>query len=153
MADDRNTKELTQLESDALRLLVAGDHPALHALRQQVTDVKVASREKSPLGWFTRFQLNETASPLPGNPSFALSDVSSTYALPDADFLGTCFVLFVADGLVELLECAAIGSTYPASSEDEICRSLAYDGESTRDMSKVIPKLEGKGIQPDNGTM
>ena len=57
--------QLEPLESAVLQKLLDGDHPALAALRDQLSGLSVKERKQTGSGFFTEFSTAATARPAP----------------------------------------------------------------------------------------
>jgi len=107
-----------ELEQELMNLLLQGDHPILAILRQQYVTAKVGSREFSGVGFFTNFEVSETA-PLVEPPNFEAGNVDIQLEnLPN----GAGCVLFVRDGKLSFLECYTYSDPWP---EQITIKSLA----------------------------
>jgi len=95
-----------------MNLLLQGDHPILAILWQQYAAAKVASREFSGVGFFTNFEVSETA-PLAEPPNFAAGNVD--IQLKNVPYGAGC-VLFVRDGKLDFLECYTFRIPGPSKS-------------------------------------
>jgi hypothetical protein len=100
------TKSLTPLETEAIRLLLAGEHPVLAQLRRQVDQIAGINRQFTGAGFYTTFELGSDVPGLPGLPRFAISDVSGSLG---GTANGACFVLFIEAGKIKMLEGATFG--------------------------------------------
>lgn len=100
--------DLTFSERAALDALLAGDHPALEALRRQLAASTVSTREFSGVGYFTHFRVAADAPRLPVR-HWVIQDVEV-----EADGVenGGGALLFVVDGMLSMLE------VYTYASED-----------------------------------
>jgi hypothetical protein len=101
---------LTALERAAIDVLVSGDDLAAdpvtsQILKRQVSAIVAADREPTGDGIFIWLRLGPAAHVVPGRPRIVLSGV---HASVDGLANGVGFVLFVEDGLLDLLE----GFTY-----------------------------------------
>lgn len=109
-----NPMLLTRLESDLMRLLLAGDHPVLAQLRHQLETARVVNRELSGVGFFTTFAVD--APPVANAPKkFWLGDVHGAMAKVRH---GAGFVLFVDEGRLNMLEGFTYDDPWPESCED-----------------------------------
>ena len=127
---------LTAFEAAVLAKLLAGDHPALIALRGQLERASVRSRKFSGAGFFLKFDVPPeapAASVKSGRVHFG--DVAAEFAQLKH---GAGFVLFVQDGRLETLE----GYSYdePWLKEPETFE-LSY---TAKDRSAVFKALEAK---------
>src|SRR5688500_6631342 len=102
---------LSPLEQAALDKLIAGDHPVLQTLRHQASRASLRAKEYTGVGVFCSFDV------LPGTPTvaggFELEDVTAEVAGFNH---GAGFILFVREGVIELLE----GFSYDEPWPDEI---------------------------------
>jgi hypothetical protein len=125
--------ELTQPEHQFLDALLAGSHPALAVLREQLASASVERREFSGVGFFTHFAVPSNAPRLPVR-RWVLSDVGITHpALQN----GGGALLFVEDGALTMLEAYVYGSETWPKRDDGF--EVAY--------LKRGPKLAGGGYQ------
>ncbi len=125
---------LTPFETAVLTKLLAGDHPALGVLREQLAQASVASRKSSGAGFFVTFDLPSDAPVAPVRAGrIHFGDVAATFAPLEH---GAGFVLFVRDGRLEMLE----GYSYGEPWHDEPEKfALAY---TDKDRSAVLGALE-----------
>lgn len=91
---------MDQFEQRILAILLDGDHPALHVLRQQLGRARVLSRDFTGSGCFTTFEV-EAGVELTDPPSFRLRDV--WFRLSGCENEGAV-ILFVDNGRLEALE-------------------------------------------------
>jgi hypothetical protein len=101
--------DLEPLEAAVLDHLLAGDHPVLAALRNQLAEATIADREFSGAGFFTHFALPKGAMAAPVR-TLRFGDVHATIAGLQH---GADFVLFVDDGRLSMLEGASYGEPWP----------------------------------------
>jgi hypothetical protein len=107
-----------EFEKSLMILILQGEHPVLSILRQQYATAKVVSREFSGVGFFTEFEVSETA-PLVEPPNFAAGNVDiQLQNLP----IGAGCVLFVRDGKLACLECYTFSEPWP---EPLVIKSLS----------------------------
>jgi hypothetical protein len=96
------TEELLEpLEIEAMKLLLAGDHPVLERLRSQIPNITAVTRRFTGGGFYTTFELAEDAPILPGSPKFDFGDVAG--AINDLRY-GAAFMLYVEGGKLRVLE-------------------------------------------------
>ncbi len=95
---------LTHDESRILEKILASDHEAVAALRQQVRHARVKSRNFTGVGFFVHFDVPADIPRLHRNTGFVISDVGGLLSGTDVGF-----VLFVRDGVVDCLECHTWG--------------------------------------------
>lgn len=125
---------INDLESRALNLLLAGDHPALAVLRRQMASVVVSRREFTGVGFLTDFLVGDA--PRLGQARLQLGDVGAT-----APGLrnGIGFVLFVENGAIATIE----AHTYDEPLPDDLCEcALFYTGGGCRDMTSLGAVLD-----------
>ena len=101
---------MTELEKIIMTMLLDGDDPVLAVLRSQADAASVATREFSGAGFYTTFAVPETASRLQGVPRMVIGDV---YATIDGLEHEAGFLLFVADGAIDMLECFNVDPVFP----------------------------------------
>jgi hypothetical protein len=108
--------DLEPLETAVLEKLLAGDHPALAALRQQLAGLTVRRREKTGAGFFTEFSVAETAAraPVPSG-RFRFGDVQATIR---GLRQGAGFLLYVDGGLLSMLEGYSYEEPWPEEIEE-----------------------------------
>lgn len=92
--------ELTPLERDMIETLLKPDHRVFDSLRLQFVACRVADREYTGAGFFTRLVVPESATPA-GVDRLALSDVRADLAGLEH---GAGFVLWVERGWLAELE-------------------------------------------------
>ena len=101
-----NTMEqLTNLENSVMEMLLAGGDDVLGGLRCQLAASTCAGRENTGVGFYTTFNVPNVVPRVAGGKSFKFGDVSAT--VPGLQH-GAGFLLFVKDGILEMLE----GYTY-----------------------------------------
>ncbi len=112
----RSALGLEPLEIAVLNLLLAGDHPALVALRHQLAHLSVRSREYTGVGFYTFFDLDATtvAAPVP-KAWIPLGDVE--LAMPGLAH-GAGLVLFIENGLMTDLEGFTYDEPWPEKMKD-----------------------------------
>lgn len=97
--------EFTHLERFVIDMLLAGELPALRALRQQFAASRPVSRELTGVGFFTYFDVPASTPRVAVPGRLAFGDVEASI---DGLEHGAGFVLFIQDGALEMLE----GYTY-----------------------------------------
>ena len=107
--------DLTVLERAVLGAATAGSHPVLTRLRGQLDGLRVASRELTGHGFFTDPAVRDPASALPSRDGLAIHGVDVEM---DGLAHGGGFVVFVARGLLALLEGFAFDEPWPAQPEN-----------------------------------
>jgi hypothetical protein len=107
------TEGLNDLERAALDALLAGDHPVLASLREQLDDCRFKRREFSGVGFFTHVDVDRTRhAPASSRARIVLSDVhASVTGLAS----GVGFLLFVTDGYLDNLEACTFDEPWPAA--------------------------------------
>ena len=140
--------ELSPLERDVLATILAREHPVMNALRRQFEGCRVASRKTTGVGFFTTFAIPPDIEPAPVRPgTMTLGDVSC-----DIDGLehGVGFVLFVQDGVLDVLE----GFSYvePWTAMDAPYKLTAggviHSGGSMTDIEQVHDAWDRSGDTP-----
>jgi hypothetical protein len=122
----------TDLESEVLHLSLAGDHPLLGILRQQLPHTTVAKREFTGVGFYSDLAVAATAPRIVGpQGKFEISDVFAD--VPGLQY-GVGFVLFVREGIVSLLEGYTFDEAWPASLEGAVVRYI----HGTRDLTSIF---------------
>ena len=94
-------QDLNDFEQAVLDKFLRGEHPVLGTLREQAAKARVASRERTGVGFFCTFDVPSNAPAVMSPPDFELSDVDA-----DVEGLsqGAGFVLFVRQGRLKVLE-------------------------------------------------
>jgi hypothetical protein len=125
--------KLTPLESEVLRWLLAGEDSVLAALREQFTLASVLSRSLTGHGFYLEFTVPTSVTKLHERfrvkPDFCFGDVKASI---DSLEHGAGFLLWVKDGILDLLEGYTYGETWPASVESF---ELQYITGDNRDLS------------------
>jgi hypothetical protein len=101
---------LTEIETHALDMLLAGDRPELATLRAQLKSATVAKREFTGAGFFTHFAVPAELPRVESRSRFALGDL---YAEVAGLAHAAGFVLFVNDGAIDVLECFIVDDHWP----------------------------------------
>ena len=104
-------KGLNELEQAVLDKLLAGDHPVLATLRQQMSQARLVKRENTGVGFYYDFEVDSSA-PTVAN-DFHIGDV---HAEIEGLAHGAGFVLFIRNGRISMLE----GYTYDEPWPDQI---------------------------------
>jgi len=114
-----SNSELTSLESEVLRLLLAGDDPVLTALREQLAMSSVRSRELTGVGFWLFFSTPASVRKLheqfPVKADFAFGDVAASIESIER---GAGFVLFVTEGVLDNLEGYTYDEPWPENVEN-----------------------------------
>ena len=93
---------MLDIERQAMQMLLAGDHPALETLRQQFEQCHVLARDITDVGFFATFEVRRDAPRIHSRQRLVIGDVcADVERLAD----GCGFLLFVDDGLLQMLEC------------------------------------------------
>jgi hypothetical protein len=87
-----------------------GDHPILATLREQLAVASIANREFTGVGFFTNFQVPNTARRLSNLQRLVIGDLHSEVAGSEH---GVGFLLFVDDGRLHFLEGFAYDAPWP----------------------------------------
>ena len=99
------TEDFTDLERSVMEMLLSGEQPTLRVLRQQFAASRPSKREHTGVGFFTYFDV-PASTPRPSiDARVRIDDVQAT--LSGLQY-GAGFVLFVSNGVIEMLE----GYTY-----------------------------------------
>jgi hypothetical protein len=96
-----SSTRLTRLEQDVLDMLLAGDEPVLNVLRTQLLSSRIKSRTWTGGGFFTDFEVPESAPRVSQKMNFELEDVAAEIA---GLAYGAGFILFVRAGLLSQLK-------------------------------------------------
>ena len=104
-------KKFEQLESSAMKRIIAEDSTMSVILEKQYKSSKVLSREFSGFGFFTNFEIIDKSLKLPDNQNFELGNVQLKL---EGLKLGAGFVLFIRNGLIKTLECYTYDEPWPA---------------------------------------
>ena len=110
------TDELTSLERDVIGAMIASLNPPMPALVEQLASAKVARRELTGVGFYAKFVV--PASVQRANTSEPEVRLTNVDAAIDGLQHGAGFVLYVADGLLDELECPGSVWTLAARSVD-----------------------------------
>jgi hypothetical protein len=129
--------ELTPLERQVILTLLAPDHPAMRALRRQFDACRVASREFTGHGFFSKLVVADgvEAAPITRN-QLGLADATATI---DGLEHGAGFVLFVRERVLDTLEGFAYDEPWPdAVGRFEISASgVNHSGGSETDLEQI----------------
>ncbi len=105
--------DIDPIERRVMRMLIAGEHPTLEALRRQFDRSSVSERDYTGVGFFTSFRVRDGQPRIEPPKRIIIGDVCA-----DVDGLeyGCGFILFVDDGLLRTLECHLWGDdAFPES--------------------------------------
>jgi hypothetical protein len=126
--------EISELESEVMRMLLNGNDPVLNTLREQWRASRVEKRELTGVGFYTRFSVLDSIPRIEGNRTFNFGDVIAEI---NGLQYGAGFVLFVKDGVINMLE----GYTYDESWPPIISAfRLAYNQGAERDWGALRKK-------------
>ena len=104
---------LNDIETTVMGMLLAGEHPALAVLRDQLAAAEVIEREFSGVGFFTHFRV-PACSPRLDRGRLVIGDVHATLTGLEHD---AGFLLFVTDGVLDMLECFIADDRWPNESQ------------------------------------
>ncbi len=91
--------ELTQLERAVLEKLLAGEHPLLEQLREQLPVCHVSRREQTGVGFYTYFNVGDAPGADDANVRFG-----DVLAEIEGMAHGAGFVLYIEHGCLSMLE-------------------------------------------------
>jgi hypothetical protein len=97
---------LTEIETRAMEMLLAGDDERLTILRAQLDDASVTERLDTESGFYTHFGVPAASPRLPDAKHLVIDDVSAKLA---GFKFPVGFLLFVNDGAIDMLECFSVG--------------------------------------------
>jgi len=116
---------IIKLEQEAMRLLLDGDDDTLALLREQMKHVVTIRREYTGCGSYAHFTFDSNCPRLLGKPSFVFGDVVCEVDGVDG---GGGFVLFVKDGVLEVLETYSFDSFWPEAIDGFTVQYQEVDG-------------------------
>ena len=137
--------ELSALERQVLSTLLAADHPVTVALRRQVDQCRVATRELTGHGFFSTLAVADDAVAAPVTRTrFALGDV---VARIDGLRHGAGFVLFVKDGVLDLLEGFAYDEPWPETiaTFEITAGGVTHVGAGETDLEQIEAAWDARG--------
>ncbi|MBA2718651.1 MAG: hypothetical protein H0U52_05295 [Chloroflexi bacterium] len=106
---------LNTFERELIATLLAPDHPVTNALRRQSTNCQAARRKFTGHGFFTTLVVSKKVAAAPVRPGrLALGDVTATIEGLEH---GAGFLLFIADGVLQVLEGFAYDEPWPVRVE------------------------------------
>jgi len=120
ISDDFNS-----LEKWVLEFLLAGEDPVLDALRKQITNAKLESREFTGVGFFTNIKINKDLALKNCKQSFEIGDV---YAESKYNEHGIGLVLFIREGLIDWLEGFVYIDKWPDETNDIVIHYVNAEG-------------------------
>ena len=111
-----NKLKTTLFETQVIGLLLKGEDPVLHAIRAQYQQVTKINRELTGYGFYLHFYLPPNIARLykhlPIKPSFSFGDVEAVISSLEN---GVGFLLWVKDGLIDMLEAYTYDEAWPES--------------------------------------
>lgn len=122
---------LTDLEREVMTKLLDGEDAVLQVLRTQFSLCSASSRKNTGVGFFTTFQVPDSAPHAASGRSFAFGDVSAEV---NGLSNGAGFVLFVKNGIIDTLEGYCYDEKWPAHVSEF---TLHYDKGESRDMESL----------------
>ena len=128
---------MTPLERQVITTLLAHKHPVMDALRRQFDECRVASREFTGHGFFSTLVVADGVEAAPVTlRQLDLGDVTATI---DGLEHGAGFVLFVRDGVLDVLEGFAYDEPWPSAiGRFEITAGgVAHLGGSETDLEQI----------------
>lgn len=124
--------KMTTLETAVLNALLAGNHPVLATMREQLKHASVKSRDYTGVGFYTEFSVPTEVERASALERLVFGDVHATVPGLEA---GVGFVLYIEQGLLHVLEGYTFDEPWPQEVQSF---SLAYS-EPTR--SGVLSRL------------
>jgi len=100
---------LNEIETRVMDMLLAGEHPMLAVLRDQLAVAEVADREFTGVGFFLNFRI-PASSPRVDKGRLVIGDVYAKLTGLEHD---AGFLLFVRDGALATLECFIVDDRWP----------------------------------------
>jgi len=122
---------LEDLEQEVMSRLLQGEDEVLAILRQQYAGANVRKREMTAVGSFTYFEVKDDAPRVLKGKTFSFGDVAAE--LPQLKN-GIGYVLFVQDGVLDMLEACTIDERWPKRIQDF---QVAYTDSPTRDLDAI----------------
>jgi hypothetical protein len=104
---------LNEIETTVMDMLLAGEHPMLAVLRDQLAVAEIADREFSGVGFFLNFRI-PASSPRVDQGRLVIGDVYAKLTGLEHD---AGFLLFVRDGALDTLECFIVDGRWPTDPE------------------------------------
>lgn len=129
---DRTSIDLSEFERAVLDKFLAGDHPVLEVIRQQVQGARVTERDMTGVGFFIRFEIPRTAA----RASDTVDTIHLTDVVAEIHPLahGAGFVLYVTNGALAALEGFSYDEPWPDSIRSY---ELSYAREDRRDLGEL----------------
>jgi hypothetical protein len=137
--------DLKPLERDVIATVLRPDHPVMSALRRQLERCQVASRRFTGVGFFTTLDVAPEVEPAPVRPgTMDLGDVTATIEGLEH---GVGFVLFVKDGVLDVLEGFSYDEPWPDTSRryKVTAGGVTHSGGSQTDIEEVDAAWNGPG--------
>lgn len=129
-------EELTPFERDAMTALVAGGHPVLEGLREQLAVCEVTKRDFTGVGLFTSLALSAEVQPVSLSRRIVLGDAHATM---DGVAHGVGLLLYVERGLLHLLEAFTYDEPWPDQIENYSITpgGVMHFGGSETDLAQI----------------
>jgi len=134
-----------ELENAVTQKLLAGDHPVLITLKEQLKFSSVKKRTRTGVGFFTEFQIGLEAKSIDiGIADFILTDVKA-----DIDGLkhGAGFALHISNGFLDMLEGYCYDEIWPRKIDafsieylrviDQTANSVSFGSTVKRDIESL----------------
>ncbi|HVZ81420.1 MAG TPA: hypothetical protein VHE12_11595 [bacterium] len=140
--EDPLNPSLTPLEQAVMDRLLAGEHPILTALRKQLENATISSRQFSGVGFFTYFRVPETVPHVPSpNGRLIFGDVNGEIKGVKH---GAGFVLFLDQtGYLDMLEGYTYDDNWPEDTSDF---KLSYNDPTRKKLMDYLEEEQkGKG--------
>jgi hypothetical protein len=134
--------DFTPLENTVISWLLAGDDPVLEKLRSQFAFAHVQEREYTGVGVFVTLSIPASA-PKVDPPRLTIGDIALEV---EGVQNGAGVVLFVNDGLLDLVEIYTYNDRWP---EDAKLKSISYltNGDSTSSARRTSPKRDIEALK------
>jgi hypothetical protein len=131
------TSELSSIEKSVLEKLLAGDLPFIVQLRQQIAGCKVVKRELTGVGFYTTLEIPKSIHRTHG------LDIKFGDVIAEIPKLsnGAGFLLYVKDGVLDMLEGYSYDEAWPSSISSF---SLKYVQGEQRDVKALERILRQK---------
>jgi hypothetical protein len=130
------TNSLNSLEQAVLQKLLDGSHPILVALRKQFEAASFSSRKLTGVGFFTKFTVRSSVSPLP--PPIKRLVFGDIEAKIKGLQHGAGFLLFTENGFLQTLEGYTYDEPWP---DDTSVFELRYHEP---DRKKILDEFDEK---------
>lgn len=126
--------KLLPLELAVLSKLLEGDIPLLQALRVQLTNCSVVQREFTGCGFYTTLSTSADATRIPHFDAKFGDVIADIAGLAN----GAGFLLFIKDGLLDMLEGYSFDEPWPLSTD---VFTLKFNNDSARDWGNLTDFL------------